>query len=331
MTAPISLAYKQYLYKILKNFFLLACLSCLASCGSQRKIVSALDQNEANEILVFLSGKGIDANKALAVEAGGGGGNKIQLYDILVDDDKVTEAMSLLNQAGLPRRRGQNLLGIFSNVGLVPSDLEQKIRFEAGLGEQIASTIRKIDGVLDADVQISFPQEDPLNPGQYKGKITASVYVKHTGVLDDPNSHLTNKIKRLVSSSVTGLEYDNVTVIPDRARYSDVAFSPTGRAEEDKQYVNIWSIIVAKDSATRFRIFFFTFVILFLILLTGFTWIGWKVYPLLKKYGGFRELLHFHPIKLDENKAVVEETEEELAAKEKKDNEEDNDRDVDVT
>ena len=280
-------------------FLLLACFFLfLTSCESRRTIVNALDEREANEILVFLESKGIRAQKQQAADAGGGG-TKIVLWDISVTEEQATEAMSLLNQAGLPRRRGQSLLGIFGNVGLVPSDMEQKIRYEAGLGEQIASTIRKIDGVLDAEVQLSFPQEDPLNPGQYKGKITSSVYVKHSGILDDPNSHLISKIKRLVASSITGLEYDNVTVIPDRARYSEYGSMVPSGMEEEKQYVNIWSVVVAKDSVTRFRVLFFSFVILLLSLLMGMIWMFWKIFPVLKKYGGVKELFHLHPIKVE--------------------------------
>jgi type III secretion protein J len=305
-------------------------MACLTSCGSSKTIVNGLEEKEANEILVFLSSKGIEANKVLSTQAGGAGGGKVVLWDISVNADKSTEAMALLNQAGLPRRRSTNLLGIFANVGLVPSDMEQKIRYEAGLAEQIASTIRKIDGVLDAEVQISFPQEDPLNPGQYKGKITSSVYVKHSGVLDDPNSHLITKIKRLVASSITGLNYDDVTVIPDRARYGEVQLVGVGLGgEEEKQFVSVWSIIVAKESVTFFRVIFLSFTILILILLLLIVWLIWKVYPLLRQYGGFKELLHLHPIAI---KPPAEAKGEEKIHEEKgKEAEEETEKNVDIT
>lgn len=300
----------------------------LVSCGSNKTIVNALDEKEANEILVYLASKGIDANKVVSTSAGGAGGSKVVLWDIVVKTDQATEAMALLNQAGLPRRRGQSLLGIFANVGLVPSDMEQKIRYEAGLAEQIASTIRKIDGILDAEVQVSFPQEDPLNPGQYKGKITASVYVKHNGVLDDPNSHLISKIKRLVASSITGLNYDDVTVIPDRARYGEVVPGTMGLGTSaEKQYVSVWSIIVAKESVTAFRIIFLSFTLLLLLLLLATVWLIWKVYPILKQHGGFKELLHLHPIAL----APKVETKEEEAEAKKAEGEEETEKDVDIT
>lgn len=274
------------------------CLLFFTSCGSQKTIVNGLDEKEANEIIVYLSGKGIDAAKVPSTEGGAAGGtSKLFLWDIKVDSEQATEAMSLLNQVGLPRRRGQSLLNIFAAGGLVPSELQEKIRYQAGLAEQIASTIRKIDGVLDAEVQISFPEEDPLHP-EKKGKITSSVYVKHSGVLDDPNSHLVTKIKRLVAASITGLDYDNVTVIGDKARYSGLPTSEMQipRSEEEKPMVNVWTLVIAKESLMRFRIVFFSFLVLSLLLCIALIWIGWKIYPLLQEHGGIKQLFTVHQI-----------------------------------
>lgn len=327
--------FRPYVRFLFSLILLGICLPLISSCSSQRTIVNGLDERESNEILVFLAGKGITASKVQEPSAGGGG-SKIVLYDIQVNDEDATNAMQLLNQAGLPRTQGQTLLNIFSGAGLVPSDLEQKIRYEAGLAEQIASTIRKIDGVIDAQVLISFPQEDPLNPGKYMGKITASVFVKHNGILDDPNSHLITKIKRLVASSVTGLSYDDVTVIPVRAAVNELPVNPVGgSAEEEKKLVNVWSIILAQDSVTRFQIIFFSFVAVILILLLFLVWVSWKVYPLLARHGGIRELFHLHPIKLEpkppEGKEGEETTEDAKAAKPAKPAEEEHEKDVDIT
>lgn len=304
--------FTKYARCMLQLLILCLIIPLLTSCEGQKTIVNSLEEKEANEILVFLSTKGIDANKAKAVTAGGGGSKDV-LWDINVSETKATEAMFLLNQQGLPRRRAQNLLGIFSSSELVPSDLKEKIKYRAGLSEQIASTIRKIDGVLDAEVNISFPEEDPLNPGQTKGKITASVYVKHSGILDDPNSHLLTKIKRLVAASVTGLDYDNVTVISEKSRFGDIPGSVAfGGLEEEKQYVSIWSVIVARESVTRFRMIFFSFTIALLIMILSLAWIFWKIAPILAKHGGVKGLFSLHslpvgtvslPEKKDENKA----------------------------
>ena len=266
----------------------------LTGCESKRIIVNGLDEKEANEILVFLSGKNINAVK-IEAKSDAAGGNKSTLWNISVDSSQGNEAMALLNQAGLPRRRGANLLNIFSNVGLVPSGMQEKVRYQAGLAEQIASTIRKIDGVLDADVQISFPDEDPFNPNAPKQKITASVYVKHSGVLDDPNAHLMSRIKRLVAGSINGLDFDNVTVIGDRARFTE---TPLGgfTSEEEHPVVKVWTVLVEKSSLGRFRTIFFSFTLIILLLILSFAWVLWKTWPLLKKVGGIKALFSIHPI-----------------------------------
>lgn len=282
----------------IRQIFLFLMIACvLSSCESRKVIVNALDEKEANEILVFLSNKGVDANKVRA-ESEGGGGSKAVLWNISVESSQSNEAMALLNQAGLPRRRGQNLLGIFSNSSLVPSGMQEKIRFQAGLAEQIASTIRKIDGILDADVQISYPEEDPLNPNAPKQKVTASVYVKHSGVLDDPNAHLVTRIKRLVAAAVNNLDYDNVTVIGDRARYSESSLGGfQGSLNEDERpFVNVWSVVVAKDSLGRFQFFFFSFIVIIIVLLSLLLWVLWKVLPVIQSAGGFKKMFSLSPI-----------------------------------
>jgi type III secretion protein J len=312
------------------HYILLMCLCLLTSCESRKIIVNSLDEKEANEIIVYLSTKGINAVKVQAEGGGTGGGAKIVLWDISINSDQALEAMSYLNQVGLPRRRSQNLLNIFTGSGLVPSEMEQKIRYQVGLAEQIASTIRKIDGVLDAEVQISFPEEDPLNPTEKKQKITASVYIKHNGVLDDPNSHLNTKIKRLVAASVAGLDYDNVTIIGERARFNELLGNII-IPDEEKQYVSVWTVVLAKESLTRFRVLFFGFTISILLLLVALTWTLWKVYPLLKSHGGLSALFHLHHLPTTPPVESPPEDKEEEVKEAKPEKNDSADKDIDQT
>ena len=316
-----------FILRFLNHFLMITLLiGFLTSCQSRRVIVNGLDERDANEILVFLSNKGIDAKKVQAPTQGAGTGKAV-LWNISVDDTQANEAMALLNQVGLPRRPSQSLLSIFSNVGLVPTGMQDKIRYQEGLAEQIANTIRKIDGVLEAEVRLSFPEEDPLNPTATKQKITASVFVKHNGVLDDPNAHLATRIKRLVAGSINGLDYDNVTVIGDRAKYGDLASTfQSSIGEEEKQFVNVWSVVLAKESLTRFRLVFFSFTILILLLILALVWFVWKFLPLLKEVANKKQLFTLHPIEskdLTEIETPVKEEGEDPsetdAAKEKED------------
>ncbi len=279
----------------------------LSGCAQRKTIVNGLEERDANEVLVFLASKGIEAYKVKAVSEGPGGGGGPILWDISVDSERAMEAMALLNANGLPRRRGQKLLEIFTAGGLVPSEMQEKIRYQSGLAEQIAGTIRKIDGILDADVQLSFPQEDPLNPKAVKPPVTAAVFVKHNGVLDDPNSQLIPKIRRLVSGSVQGLNFENVTIIPDRARFSESAAQLQARVSTPQiELVRVWTVPVAKESVGRFQVLFISLIAITALFVLATFWMVWKMVPVARECGGLRQLLSFRPLELPEVPATEE-------------------------
>lgn len=271
-----------------KLILLCLVLLLLPGCAGDQSIVNNVDEREANEIVVFLASKGISALKIEAPTTGAGAGPQVLLFNIAVPENQSTQAMALLNRYGLPRKQGTNLLTLFPGGGLVSSDREETIRYQAGLAAELANIIRKMDGVIDANVQISFPPTEAVpTPGAPPQKITAAVYVKHQGVLDDPNSHMEIKIKRFMSGSVNGLNFEDVSVIGDRARLADITLQPEGemigpRAMQ-QTYVSIWGIVLTKGSLMRFRIVFFLLVVLCAALAAGMGWLLYKFYPLLRK------------------------------------------------
>ncbi len=261
--------------------FLIACTFFFASCTSKSTIINSIPERQANEIVVLLHSKGIQAEKVSSPVSAVGGATKEKMWDIMVPPNQITDALAYLNHAGLPRFKGTSLLDLFGAQGLVPSDMQDKIRYQEGLSEQLATTIRKMDGIIDADVQITFPSE-----GETTNPLTASVYVKHRGILDNPNSLAITKIKRLISSALPGLTIENVSVISDRAVYADISLQTPQQMEEEKNYVSIWSVAVAKESASRFRLIFYTFTILVFLLACALAWIVWKFFPLIQSKGG---------------------------------------------
>ncbi len=283
--------------RYLPQAFLLILLLLVSSCTDQKSIVSGIDEREANVILVFLESKGINATKSIATSSGPGGDSGQKKYNIMVEEHQTTLALSILNMNGLPHRQGTNLLELFAKQGLMSTDREENIRYQAGLSSQIANTIMMIDGVIDASVQISFPDSTSTEEGKPEQKITAAIYIKHQGVFDDPNAHLETKIKRLLSGSVTGLSINDVTVIADRSRFTDIKLDPTSEmlSSEPREYVKIWSMVMNKDSAGTFRSIFFSILIIAILFLMVIGWFIWKLYPTLSRKGGFRALLHPEP------------------------------------
>ncbi len=291
-----SVIFRSFFFILFSAFLMVT----FTGCETDNVIIHNIEEREANEIVVLLANKNIIAHKVAAASGGAAaGGEATNLWNISVEEKKSTEAMSILNQNGLPRKAATSLLDVFSKKGLVTSEKEELIRFQSGLAAQIASTIRKIDGILDADVQLSIPEADTnvMTTEAVHKKVTAAVYIKHHGILDDPNSHLIIKIKRLVSSSVPDLDVNDVTVIPDKSRLMNISLEDSKEDinYKNKEYVSIFSIIMSKASALRFRMVFFLLLIfiIFLALLVG--WVAWKTYPIIKRNGikGFFKLAPF--------------------------------------
>lgn len=270
----------------------------LTGCETTTEVVSNIDEKEANVIIVLLESKGITATKVKAA-SGPGAGNATVKYTIMVPQSSSIDAIAYLNQSGFPKKQAPTLLQLFSSSGLVTSNKEETIRYQAGLTEEINGMILMIDGVIDSKVQLSFPQEDST-PGvgnQEKQSITAAVYVKHQGVIDDPNTHLVNKIKRLVAGSIAGLDVNDVTVVSDRSRFTDITINEIGESlsSSPNDYVSIWSIVMSKSSTAKFRLLFFFLTTLMIIFALLLAWLIWKFYPMIKKRK-LKELLSPKPI-----------------------------------
>lgn len=304
-----------HLAKYIKRIALFLLLSIsLTSCSKSQKIITGVTEREANIIVVFLEARGIRSNKVRVSGGSTTGAEQLAKFDITVKKNQAIQAMALLNQNGFPKQRYITLLQLFQASGFMTSEREENIRYQAGLAEQINNMITMIDGVIDSNVQLSFPATETTTTGTTAGvpterqRITAAVYVKHQGVFDDPNNYLEDKIKRLVSGSITGLNIDDVTVVSDRSRFTDIL--PYEREDRltsyPKEMVSIWSIIMNRESALRFRILFLVLISISTLLLLLLGWTMWKIYPIFKQKHGIRKLFTLKPFTnlLNENAVV---------------------------
>jgi type III secretion protein J len=298
--------------KLFKYFFLLAFVLFFSSCQESQFIINNIDEKEANEIIVYLATKGIDADKVASTAGTGPGGTVSNLWNISVDPNKAVQAMATLNRAGLPKRKGTTLLELFAKSTLMTTDREQAIRYQSGLEQELENTIRKIDGVLDVDVQISsLPDESIAGAGTETKKIKAAVYVKHQGILDNPNNHLETKIRRLLSGGVDGLDFENVSVISDKSLYNDLSILGDSELissdKLEKDYVSIWSVIMTKKSSSRFRTIFFILIFIIIVFASAICFLIYKFYPLMQKM--------YLKQKLEKDESLTESSEENIEPK----------------
>src|SRR5690348_7548976 len=127
---------------------------------------------------------------------------------IMVPQDQVNSLRLSLSGEGLP---GESDTGyaLLDQQGITTSDFMQHTNYQRALQGELANTIKSIDGVEAATVNLVLPQKDVFADNQ--DKTTASVLVQSA-----PNKPLSGEkvqaIVHLVASSVEGLDPTQVTV-----------------------------------------------------------------------------------------------------------------------
>jgi type III secretion protein J len=104
-----------------------------------------------------------------------------------------------------------------------------------------------------------------------------------------------------------------------------------GMNEQERPFVTIWSLIIAKESVTRFRFIFFSFTILLVLLLLALIWILWKFSSLIQQAGGIKSFFTLKTLETTPlDKQSVPETKEatEGVGKDKEKEDESNEGDV---
>ena len=91
----------------------------------------------------------------------------------------------------------------------------------------------------------------------------------------------------MISSSVDNLDFENVAVILDHSKFSDIKLQmdgePISSKVKSKEYVSVWSIVMTKTSAGTFRFLFFMLVVLVLVFAGISGYMIYRFYPQFQK------------------------------------------------
>lgn len=171
----------------------------LSGCG-RVPLFSSLTENEANEMMAILLERRIDCTKTAAKE---------QKWILRVREADFSRAVDLLKSRGYPRDTFVKIGDVFQKSGLVSSPTEERIRYMYALSQEIAETLTQIDGVMNARVHIVIPDNDPLATTLTPS--SAAVFVRYRPGFDLES--LTPQLKNLVTRSIEGLTYENVSLV----------------------------------------------------------------------------------------------------------------------
>lgn len=184
--------------------------------GCKETLLSKVTEPQANEVLAALSEARIDAVKESIDETN---------WLVKVDDAKVGQALVFLRNRGLPSQPSATMGEVFKKDGVISSPTEERARYAYALQEDIASTLRRIEGVVDARVHVAIPHVDPL--ATRVTPVSASVFIKYRPALDI--DIMAPSIKSMVMSSVEGLDFRNITLVALPAVRDAAADAPPPR------------------------------------------------------------------------------------------------------
>jgi type III secretion protein J len=183
-----------------KVWVLLFAVATVLLGGCNEVLFAKLPEPQANEVLAALAQARIEAHKAVVGDA---------QWSIEVDGAQIGPALLFLRNRGLPSQQGPNMGEVFKKDGMISSPTEERARYAFALQEDIAATLRRIDGVVDARVHVAIPHNDPLASRVVPA--SASVFLKHRPMLDV--GMLTPNIKAMVMASIEGLDYRNIALV----------------------------------------------------------------------------------------------------------------------
>lgn len=191
----------------------------LALAACQQDLYSNLSEADANQMLATLLANGIVVEKTAKGKEG---------FTLVVESRDMLRAIAVLNDAGLPKNTSESIGKVFQKSGIMSSPFEERVRYIYALSEEVAHTLSKIDGVVTARVHIVLPDAPQL--GQPVKPSSAAVFIKHQPGVD--LDFFVPQIRRLVSSSIEGLEYTAVTVVLADAAPTKMTVSTTSDTVE---------------------------------------------------------------------------------------------------
>ncbi|GLQ99604.1 hypothetical protein GCM10007863_40240 [Dyella mobilis] len=208
----------------------------LAGCSTSLR--DNLQETQAEDIVALLQQEGVAATKQRANDG---------TWSVVLKDGEQSNAEQILHLYDMPRQQHQSLTDIFPGTGLLPSDLEEHARYQYALGQELASTIERIDGVLSANVQVALPPKDPKQVDPPKA--TASAFVRYRS--DQRVDLMKSQIRTLIARGITGVTADDVSVFtlpvypPPRSQSARVVSGWFGvrYVAADSLWVTVWFVL----------------------------------------------------------------------------------------
>lgn len=188
------------------RLFILVLFSTLI-LGCTSELHHGLEEREANEIVVALERKGIEAQKKPDPR-------DPLFWTVSVPEAVRVDAWNILSSEGLPRPRVQGFGEFYPREALVPSASEERILVQYATAQELRQTLVLVDGVVDAQVNLVIPEQPRIRlSGEEAPRPRASVLVKYREVVEGELPITEEEIARVVTGAVDRMLPEDVQVM----------------------------------------------------------------------------------------------------------------------
>ncbi len=204
--------------------------------GCKEELFSDISESQANEMIMVLGEQGIDASRARTDDG---------KFNLSIERSKFADAMLILKANGLPGNTYQSLGEVFKSDKIISTPFEERARFMYALNQEMAQSITQIHGVVSSRVHITIPEETPF--ANFKSDAKASVFIYY-----DPKVDIVQYIpviKNLLTKSVDGLVYENVTVALFDSVSADQGANASFKKKESKNYLPLIIFLIISSGA----------------------------------------------------------------------------------
>ncbi len=179
---------------------LIIAIILLQGC-KQEKLLTGLDQRQANEVIAILQQNNIAAEKSDQGKLG---------LSVTVNTVDFVASVELLNQHNLPSAPRVEIMQAFPVDALVASPQAEKARLISVLEQRLEQSLSIINPITRAKVHISYPlglRSDVRTPEP----VHVSALLTYSGSIDE--AKFGNEIKIFLKNSFGNIEFANISVV----------------------------------------------------------------------------------------------------------------------
>ncbi len=181
---------------------LILSLHLLAGCSTE--IVTGIDENEANQLLVILSENNIRAKKdSIETDRGIAWNVRVKRRDFL-------RALQILNENNLPGEKTEGVVEIFGKKNFLPTQTAERVLEEYSQNAELSKTLEQIQGVVRARVHIARTLDELAGTEK---PVSAAVLINYIARDGGEKPFSTDDIRKIISGGVANLLEEKVNVV----------------------------------------------------------------------------------------------------------------------